>query len=42
MRSLQMDTIPLYQLHRYDTDTPIVEQMNALKALQDEGKIQYM
>ena len=42
MRSLQMETIPLYQLHRYDTETPIAEQMGALKALQDEGKIQYM
>ena len=42
MRALQMETIPLYQLHRYDTETPIAEQMGTLKALQDEGKIQYM
>jgi aryl-alcohol dehydrogenase-like predicted oxidoreductase len=32
MRSLQMETIPLYQLHRYDTQTPIAEQMGALKS----------
>lgn len=42
MRALQMKTIPLYQLHRYDTTTPIAEQMGTLKTLQDEGKIQYM
>jgi aryl-alcohol dehydrogenase-like predicted oxidoreductase len=42
MAALQMDTIPLYQLHRFDTETPIAEQMATLKALQDEGKIQYI
>ena len=42
MTALQMETIPLYQLHRYDTETPIAEQMGTLKALQDEGKIMYI
>ena len=42
LRNLQLDTIPLYQLHIYDKSTPIQERMGALKALQDEGLIQYI
>eukprot|EP01051_Picozoa_sp_SAG22_P001779 SAG22_NODE_73_length_22318_cov_47.105315_26_plen_207_part_00 len=40
--ALQTETIPLYQLHRYDNETPIDQQMGTLKALQDEGKISYI
>jgi aryl-alcohol dehydrogenase-like predicted oxidoreductase len=42
LRNLQLDTIPLYQLHFYDESTPIQERMGALKTLQEEGLIQFI
>ena len=40
--NLQVDTIDLYQLHGVDNETPIAEQMSALKELQDAGTITYI
>ncbi|MCX4547396.1 aldo/keto reductase [Streptomyces sp. NBC_01500] len=42
LRRLRVDTIDLYQLHRLDPDVPIAEQLGALDALRQEGKIRYI
>lgn len=39
---LQIDCIPLYQIHWYDGITPIDEIMETLKKCQKEGKIRYI
>jgi aryl-alcohol dehydrogenase-like predicted oxidoreductase len=39
---LQIDCIPLYQIHWYDGITPIYEIMETLKKCQKEGKIRYI
>lgn len=36
---LQTDCIELYQLHGWDPNTPIADQLGVLAALQKEGKI---
>ena len=36
LRTLQMDVIPLYQLHFYDESVPIQERMGALQARREE------
>ena len=41
LRRLNTDWIDLYQLHRPDDETPIVETMSALDDLVKEGKIRY-
>ena len=41
LAKLQTDYIDLYQLHRPDYDTPIVDTMGALEDLVTEGKIRY-
>ncbi len=42
LRRLRIDTIPLYQIHLYDNNTPIFKTMNALRKCQDAGKIRYI
>ncbi len=41
LKKLQTDWIDLYQLHRPDNDTPVVETMGALEDLVTAGKIRY-
>lgn len=42
LRRLQVDRIDLYQLHRIDAKVPADDQLAALKALQEEGKIRHI
>jgi aryl-alcohol dehydrogenase-like predicted oxidoreductase len=42
LNRLQLDCVPLYQIHWYDGVTPIPEIMNTLKKCQEAGKIQYI
>ena len=39
LRSLRVDVIDLYQLHRPDPDVPFAESVGALARLRDQGKI---
>jgi aryl-alcohol dehydrogenase-like predicted oxidoreductase len=39
---LQLDCVPLYQIHWYDGITPISEIINTLNKCQEAGKIQYI
>ena len=41
LRRLKTDWIDLYQLHRPDEDTPVIETMGTLEDLVKEGKIRY-
>jgi aryl-alcohol dehydrogenase (NADP+) len=41
LRRLQTDYIDLYQLHGYDTETPIEETLGALDDLVRAGKVRY-
>jgi aryl-alcohol dehydrogenase-like predicted oxidoreductase len=42
LRRLQTDHIDLYQLHRWDTTTPIEKTMRALDDLVSSGKVRYI
>ncbi|MGW3656779.1 aldo/keto reductase [Streptomyces sp. NPDC005151] len=42
LRQLRTDRIDLYQLHRLDPDVPLAEQLGALDALRQEGKIRFI
>lgn len=42
LRRLQSDHIDLYQMHRWDADTPIEETMRALDDLVSSGKVRYI
>lgn len=42
LRRLQLDSIPLYQIHWPDPQTPVEETMEALKKCQATGKIRYL
>ena len=42
LRRLKLDCIPLYQLHRIDTRTPLEESLGALKQMQEQGKIRHI
>jgi len=42
LRRLQTDYIDLYQLHGYDTQTPIDETLGALDDLVHQGKVRYI
>jgi aryl-alcohol dehydrogenase (NADP+) len=42
LRRLQTDYIDLYQLHGYDTETPIDETLGALDDLVHQGKVRYV
>src|SRR6187402_1592584 len=41
LKRLKTDWIDIYQLHRYDTATPLDETMHALDDLVKQGKIRY-
>jgi aryl-alcohol dehydrogenase-like predicted oxidoreductase len=42
LRRLQTDYIDLYQIHRWDYDTPIVETLEALHDVVKSGKVRYI
>jgi aryl-alcohol dehydrogenase-like predicted oxidoreductase len=42
LERLQTDYVDLYQCHRFDTDVPIEETMEALSAVVDSGKARYV
>lgn len=42
LRRLQTDHIDLYQMHRWDTNTPIAETMRTLDDLVRSGKVRYV
>ena len=42
LRRLGIETIDLYQIHRFDTDTPIDETLRALDDLVRSGKVRYI
>ncbi|MEO8176493.1 MAG: aldo/keto reductase family protein [Sphingomicrobium sp.] len=42
LKRLQVETIDLYQCHRYDRDTPLEETMAALTRAVDSGKVRYI
>ena len=42
LRRLELDTIPLWQLHRIDPLVPQDEQFGVMKAMQDEGLITHL
>lgn len=41
LKRLQIDTIDLYQLHRFDEKTPVEETLLALNKLVKQGKVRY-
>ncbi|WP_018216551.1 aldo/keto reductase [Salinispora vitiensis] len=42
LRYLNLDCIPLYQLHRIDPEVPLEDQLGELVRLQQEGKIRHI
>lgn len=42
LRRLRTERIDLYQLHRLDPEVPLAEQLGALDALRQEGKIRFI
>ena len=42
LRRLGVDTIDLYQIHRFDAETPIEETLAALDLLLHQGKVRYI
>jgi aryl-alcohol dehydrogenase (NADP+) len=42
LRRLQTDYIDLYQIHRWDYDTPVVETLEALHDVVKSGKVRYI
>ena len=42
LRRLGIDTIDLYQIHRFDPSTPIEETLGALEQLVHQGKVRYI
>ncbi|MFI5668447.1 aldo/keto reductase [Streptomyces sp. NPDC051704] len=42
LRRLRVESIGLYQLHRFDPAVPVAEQLGALAALRAEGKIRHI
>jgi aryl-alcohol dehydrogenase-like predicted oxidoreductase len=42
LRRLRTDVIDLYQCHRYDTDTPLEETLEALNEAVESGKVRYI
>ncbi len=42
LRRLALDTIDLYQIHRFDPHTPIDEMLSALDSLVQQGKVRYI
>jgi aryl-alcohol dehydrogenase-like predicted oxidoreductase len=42
LQRLKVDHVDLYQCHRYDTDTPLAETMEALTKVVKQGKARYI
>jgi aryl-alcohol dehydrogenase-like predicted oxidoreductase len=42
LRRLRTDSIPLYYLHRVDSETPLEESLGAIKEYLDSGKIRHV
>jgi pyridoxine 4-dehydrogenase len=42
LRRLGVEQIGLYQLHRFDAQTPVEDTLGALKEIQDSGKIKHL
>jgi pyridoxine 4-dehydrogenase len=42
LRRLRLDRIDLYQLHAVDPNVPLAESIDALKELQDQGKVRHI
>jgi aryl-alcohol dehydrogenase (NADP+) len=42
LRRLKMDYIDLYQIHRWDFNTPVEETLEALDSLVQSGKVRYL
>jgi aryl-alcohol dehydrogenase-like predicted oxidoreductase len=42
LKRLKTDYIDLYQMHRFDADTPLEETMNALDDIVTQGKVRYI
>lgn len=42
LRRLQTDVIDIYQIHRWDPDTPVSETLEALSDLVRQGKVRYI
>ncbi|WP_339103044.1 aldo/keto reductase [Haloterrigena salinisoli] len=42
LERLGLDYVDLYQIHRWDDETPIAETLSALDTLIDEGKVRYV
>lgn len=42
LQRLQLDYVDLYQCHRYDHETPLMETMEALSNLVKAGKVRYL
>ncbi len=42
LRRLGVDYIDLYQIHRFDPNTPIEETLSALNRLVEDGKVRYL
>jgi aryl-alcohol dehydrogenase-like predicted oxidoreductase len=42
LRRLQMDYVDLYQIHRFDPETPIEETLEALHDVVKSGKVRYL
>lgn len=42
LRRLQVDTIDIYQLHRWDPEVPLEETLDALNDLVTSGKVRYL
>ena len=41
LKTLRTDVIDLYQIHRFDPETPIEDTVQALESLVEQGKIRY-
>ena len=42
LRRLDLEYVPLYQLHRIDPEVPAADQFGVLKDMQEEGKIRHV
>ena len=42
LRHLKLDTIALWQLHRFDPKVPVEESLGAIRKLQTQGKIRFV
>src|SRR6201999_2692334 len=42
LKRLRVDYVDLYQCHRYDTETPLEETMEALSEVVRQGKVRYI